>query len=356
MAVASGFFNANENDTQELDRKYSSEDFGGLFDGVITDGVFKNYKNAFKVTPAPLSPNGLGVFVDTGRAWYNKTWTLNSSQYRLDIPTPPGTGYRRDAVVLRVDRKIERKNEFLIRAGRPENSLPEAKVPDLENTSDGKITEYLIAVLEVKAPVGNISPNDVTIKSTIYEPDESPSSAEIRIGITADKVAHYSKALVPTDKTVEDIIQSLEKAFDSYQQDYQHQFDEWFQEIKDSLGVLSNDQVMKLSLLVGEIYASDYVSGKYPAVVNDELWLSTKDNGELPEVDINFGYASLPFNANGNAKEVTVHDKKILYSDKLLYSVGDYVWYGDPLKLYVCITNIEVAESWNNDHWEEVTT
>ena len=237
-----------------------------------------------------------------------------------------------------------------------ENSLPEAKVPDLENTSDGKITEYLIAVLEVKAPVGNISPNDVIIKSTIYEPDESPSSAEIRIGITADKVAHYSKALVPTDKTVEDIIQSLEKAFDSYQQDYQHQFDEWFQEIKDSLGVLSNDQVMKLSLLVGEIYASDYVSGKYPAVVDDGLWLSISDSGELPEVDINFGYASLPFSPNGKARETTVNDKKILYSDQLLYSVGDYVWHGDPLKLYVCTTNIEVAEDWNDDHWEEVTT
>ena len=356
MAVTSGFFNANINDAQELDRKYSSEDFGALFDGVITDGVFKNYKDAFAVTHAPLSPNGLGVFVGTGRAWYNKTWTLNTSQYRLDITTPPATGYRRDAVILQIDRKTERRNKFYIKTGQWNYDINQAKVPDIDRDSDGKFAEYLIAVLEITGASGALSDNLVKIIPTIYDPGSQPSNADKAKGITIEKIARYSKAVVPTDKTVEGIIKSLEEQFDSYQQDYQHQFDVWFQEIKDSLGVLSNDQVMKLSLLVGEIYTSDYVSGKYPAVVDDELWLSTKDDGSLPEVDINFGYASLPFSPNGKARETIVHDKEILYSDQLLYSVGDYVWHGEPLKLYVCNTNIVVAEPWTDDHWTEVKT
>lgn len=356
MAVSSGFFNAELNDVQELDRKYSSEDFGGLFDGVITDGIFKNYKNAFKVTHAPISPNGLGVYVDTGRAWYNKTWTLNTSQFRLDVTAPPATGYRRDAVILRVDRKTERKNKFLIRNGKEGYTWGQATVPDLENSTDGKITEYLIAVLEVSTSTsGTLSNNSVNIRDTIYDPDSVPSAADSQVGITADKVAHYSKAIVPTDATVESIITSLEEAFNSYQETYQHEFDIWFQEIKDSLGVLSNDQVMKLSMMIGEIYGTDYVSGKYPAVVDGELWLSTKDDGSLPEVDINFGYASLPYSPNGRATAITVNEKKIIYNSTLTYSTGDYVWYGDPLVLYVCTTDILTPETWDPSHWEVVT-
>jgi hypothetical protein len=84
-------------------------------------------------------------------------------------------------------------------------------------------------------------------------------------------------------------------------------------QIVGELGTLSNEQTVRLALMIGEIYRSDYISGEYPYVDEDGgLWLSASDNGEKPSVDINFGYASLPYAANGRATEVVIHTEELL--------------------------------------------
>ena len=45
MGQKSGFFNSVNGD-----RRYNAEDIGRMFDGIIRDGVFANYKEAFAFT------------------------------------------------------------------------------------------------------------------------------------------------------------------------------------------------------------------------------------------------------------------------------------------------------------------
>lgn len=62
-----GFYNSKGGD-----RKYDAEQFGAMFNGIITDGVFAHYKNALKVTAG----NGnRELVVSSGKAWFNGTWT-----------------------------------------------------------------------------------------------------------------------------------------------------------------------------------------------------------------------------------------------------------------------------------------
>lgn len=62
-----GFYNSKGGD-----RKYDAEQFGAIFNGLITDGVFAHYKDALKVTAGSGSRE---LVVKPGRAWFNGTWT-----------------------------------------------------------------------------------------------------------------------------------------------------------------------------------------------------------------------------------------------------------------------------------------
>lgn len=67
MSVTSGFF-----DSSGGDRKYNTEQMSSIFDGILKDGVYLSILNQFKVTPNV----GMQITVDTGRAWFDHTWTL----------------------------------------------------------------------------------------------------------------------------------------------------------------------------------------------------------------------------------------------------------------------------------------
>ena len=59
MSVNSGFFNAVNGD-----RTYNADDLSQFFDGIISDGIFKYFKNELKVT----ANKGLSVRVLNGKA------------------------------------------------------------------------------------------------------------------------------------------------------------------------------------------------------------------------------------------------------------------------------------------------
>lgn len=291
MALTSGFFKANLVNDQP-DRVYSSEDFGSLFDGVISDGIFKKYKDAFKVTPGQqATSSGLKIYVGAGRAWFNKTWTLNSSSYELIIDKPSATAYRMDAVVLDINAHLNtRENKIRVIKGQ-ESLSPNVTVPALTKSDNDKHWQYLIAT--------------VLVKPSLTITYDAISITDVRN--TGGQSAPYASPIEPTKSTVDGIIDSLEQEFNSYQKTYQAEFTEWMDSIVGHLGTLSNEQTVRLALMIGEVYRSDYISGEYPYVDDDGgLWLSAGDNGEKPSVDINFGYASLPYAANGRAREVII--------------------------------------------------
>lgn len=97
MSITSGFYNSiNE------DRLYNADEMSGLFEGLISDGVFQNIGSAFSVR---LESGTRNVRVAPGRAWIKGRWLYNSSVYSVAIPNAPisPNQSRIDAVALKIN-------------------------------------------------------------------------------------------------------------------------------------------------------------------------------------------------------------------------------------------------------------
>nr|DAW59912.1 MAG TPA: Receptor Binding Protein [Caudoviricetes sp.] len=94
MAITSGFF-----DSVNGDRKYSAQQFGNLFTGIISDGVFSGVGGGLKVESRSSQ-----VYINSGRAWCRGTWLDNDAYASLNVPANSHPNYSRyDAVVLTFD-------------------------------------------------------------------------------------------------------------------------------------------------------------------------------------------------------------------------------------------------------------
>lgn len=76
MTFRSGFWNSIDGD-----RTYSAEDMAIPFEGVITEGVFANWGDAFKATVI----NGNTITIGSGKAWISRKWIQNDSVYQMPI-------------------------------------------------------------------------------------------------------------------------------------------------------------------------------------------------------------------------------------------------------------------------------
>ncbi len=94
MSITSGFF-----DSQNHDRKYNAVQFGSIFDGVITDGVYSTIGTQFQVK----ATSGLVLNVGIGRAWFDHSWILNDAIHVIEAPASDLLLKRIDAVVLDID-------------------------------------------------------------------------------------------------------------------------------------------------------------------------------------------------------------------------------------------------------------
>ena len=302
MAVFSGFFNASES-SGKRDRVYSADDFGAIFDGIISDGIFEKYPDSvydsvsgvwspFKVIPSDNPVVGhLELIVRPGRAWFDKTWTLNDGDLAIELELRDAQLNRIDGIYIKVD-KDARQNSIYVSTG------DEAVVPELKKPVDvpGHTTHYLIAKVSVSGSVNTTS---------------AISENEITNMIGIDGGAQYVKSNVTDpDITVSTILKNLENQFDSYQSKYGDQFVSWMNDIKDSLGTLSSDQIIEVAELIAEVYNTDYLSGGYPYVSDDCLYLSSAKD-VLPPVIINFGFVSGTMYPNDNANELIVYTETI---------------------------------------------
>ena len=149
MALTYGFFNSREGD-----RRYSAKQFGSIFDGVIEDGVFMKIGGKMMVKS---SGDGFQVNVETGRAWFNHTWSLNDSIYPLQLPEPEVLLDKYVAVCLQVDERNEaRRNSFILVSGTP------ATNPTYPNLVDTElIHQHPLAYCLVRAGATYITQADI---------------------------------------------------------------------------------------------------------------------------------------------------------------------------------------------------
>lgn len=89
-----GFFNSVDGD-----RLYNADDMSNYFDGLISNGIYKNIGGAFQVIPG----EGMTVRVLDGRAIINCKWVTNDSFENITLDAADANYNRIDAIVLRLD-------------------------------------------------------------------------------------------------------------------------------------------------------------------------------------------------------------------------------------------------------------
>ena len=302
MAVISGFFNASEQ-SGKRDRVYSADDFGAIFDGIISDGIFEKYPDSvyngttntwspFKVLPSDNPASGhLELIVNPGRAWLDRTWTLNDSSLTIELDSRDAQLNRIDGIYIKVD-KDARQNSVYVSTG------DEAVVPSLKKPTDipGHVTYYVIAIVTVNG--------SVSVDSAIQAKD-----IQDMIGVDGGTPYVASNVTDPSI-TVDTILKNLENQFDSYQSKYGDEFSAWMDSIKDSLGTLSSDEIIQIAEMIAEVYNTDYLSGGYPYVSGDCVYLSSAKNVP-PPIFINFGFVTGSMSPNSNATELTVYTETL---------------------------------------------
>lgn len=196
MTVTSGFFNSVNHD-----RKYNAEEISSIFDGIILDGVYQGFGEAFKIEGTSTANQ---VKIGAGRAWFNHTWTLNDEALYLTLPAPNSTYPRIDAIVLEVNNSSSvRANTIKYISGTAASSPTK---PTLTNTTD--VHQYPLAY--ITRPKGD---------STI-----SAGNIENSIGSTSCPIVTGVLEVLSDDRFIAQTIANLTTDFNT-----------WFDGIKDTL-------------------------------------------------------------------------------------------------------------------------
>ena len=202
MALTCGFFNSLAGD-----RKYNAEHMSSIFDGIINDGVFQSIGN--KLTT--IAGNGMEVVVQSGKAWFLHTWTLNDANYPLTIEASDPTLKRIDAVVLEVNHNTDvRTNSLKIIKGAFAES---PQKPTLTSTSIVK--QVALAYVTINAGVKSITSSDI----------------EVNVGKDA---CPYVTGIVQVT-SISSLYSQWDAEFHKDLSKWQSDFTTWFNEIKEVL-------------------------------------------------------------------------------------------------------------------------
>lgn len=151
MTVTYGFY-----DSLNGDRKYNAIQLSSIFNGIITDGIFLSQGLAFRVRQG----SGMVLYVDTGRAWFNNTWTYNDGTIGVTVLASEAVLNRVDSVVIEVNSDTAvRANSIKVIKGTPASS-PVA--PTMANTAT--LHQYRLADVYVAANATSLSDANITDK------------------------------------------------------------------------------------------------------------------------------------------------------------------------------------------------
>lgn len=150
MSFQFGFYNSIDGD-----RVYDADQFGDMFSGLIRDGVYATIGEAFAVTPA----GGLSVNVGTGRCWFNKTWSVNTTKMMLTLAPADLLLPRYDMIVIEIDKNsFSRKNSIKLITGTPSSTPTKPTY-----SSSGNLFQYPIAYIYVAQNVEAVEAKDIEI-------------------------------------------------------------------------------------------------------------------------------------------------------------------------------------------------
>lgn len=191
MAISCGFY-----DSLNGDRKYSSPQISYLFNALIKDGVFMHVGDHLAVK----QNSGMQIIVGSGLAWFNSTWTLNDTDYPLNVEAADLLAPRIDAVILEVNESTSKRDNTIKIIKGTAATIPQK--PSLTNTAD--VHQYALAYVTVGANVTEITDANI----------------ENQIGLEGCPF-------------VSGILETI--AIDSLISQWKAQFEEWFESVQDTL-------------------------------------------------------------------------------------------------------------------------
>ena len=148
MAQRFGFF-----DSVNKDRRYNATDMGRMFDGLIRDGIYMNYLEAFAIQPA----GGMDIWVRPGRCWFDHRWFEVDEALKLSISQAHTTWARWDVIVIEVNEAATVRSVSLrVMQGSPSSTPSE---PPISGTQT--LHRYPIAAINVKAGMTTISSAEI---------------------------------------------------------------------------------------------------------------------------------------------------------------------------------------------------
>lgn len=188
----SGFYNSVEHD-----RVYTAEDIGKMFDGILTDGIFQWFGEAF----VPTVEEGTNrINIGRGRAWFIKHWIHYETGTTIEIPATDLNNPRYDAVVLYVDNNDDiRAGGIKVVTGTPSS---EPRYPTMTKI-EGVHEEYPICYVYVPSNYGAYpiltAANVKDVRGSSSCPWAQGLTQSSKVNVTMEARNNFSS--IPLDRT-----------------------------------------------------------------------------------------------------------------------------------------------------------
>ena len=223
MTFRSGFWNSIDGD-----RTYSAEDMAIPFEGVITEGVFANWGDAFKVGVIDESTVAIG----SGKAWLSGKWIQNDSVYPMPIKVSDyASSTEPRTVVVCLDLKVEayyRFAQFIIEEQRYYASYTDM-LNALTDRNTGRNTMVLFSI-NFAAGDSSIQKTNITnLVGTAWCPYVTAPVQTVTVDDIRDKWNASYHSLM------RDIVGNAQSKANEAESNFEASFNTWFMTLKNQL-------------------------------------------------------------------------------------------------------------------------
>lgn len=197
------------------------------FEGIITEGVFANWGDAFKATVT----DGSTITIGSGKAWLSKRWIQNDSVYQMPInvsnyasSTEPRT------VVVCLDLKVEsyyRFAQFSIVEQRNYSSYT-----DMINTITDRAIQNTLPLFAINFTAGDSSIQQSNITNLIGTPWCPYVTAPVQT-VTVDDIRNKWDAAY--NSLMNDIVGNAQTKANEAESNFEASFNTWFLTLKNQL-------------------------------------------------------------------------------------------------------------------------
>lgn len=198
------------------------------FDGVITEGVFANWGDAFKATVI----DGHTITIGSGKAWLAKRWIQNDSVYQMPInvsdyasSTEPRT------VVVCLDLKTEtyyRLAQFLVEEQRYYNSYTDM----LNAVTDRNTGRNTLVLFAINFAAGDSSIQKTNITNLVGSAWCPYVTAPVQT-VTVDDIRNKWNASY--NVLMNDIVGNAQSKANEAESNFEASFNTWFLTLKNQL-------------------------------------------------------------------------------------------------------------------------